>query len=344
MDAMALPAAPHSSIEARLLPQIIEAYLRTIEETGAVKRQTAVSYRQQLKPWLAFWDSCAQIHNYTLSRAILAQALHWIETEYRTQRFDRPLSAMGVYDCFNRLKQVFHWAYRNNATGTIDVAEWCPPLKQPDTPQYFPRPEEIEALLAAPTGIERLRDVACMAFMLSTAARRLETALALVENIEFQTAITNLMVGDDHRGWIHLRHVKGDMTGRGEGRAVVFCSKAGLLLKCYLRAANITEGPIFRITDSGIGLMIRRHTEACGLARISPHALRRMFADTFDEVHGDNGRRVLKKQLGHGLKGDITDRYIRRNLRRTAKQIMEMHVSPLDSIELDWETFPVHIT
>ena len=218
-------------------------------------------------------------------------------------------------------------------------------MRQPELDLYFPDLKEIERLLAAPAGETRLRDLACMAFLLSTAARRVEAALAVVENLEFNTSPTNIAVGADHCGSCWLRHTKGDAAGEGPGRDVVFCSTAGLLLKCYLRSAGRTEGRIFDLTDSGIGQMIEKHAETAGLPRLSPHAFRRLFSDHWDEVHGDALRTVLKKQLGHSLKGsDVTEKhYISRNRRRIVREIMRYHVSPLDAIQIDWSRLPVHI-
>jgi integrase len=342
-EAISLPART-AAIDATLLPNIIELYLTTRLAEGVIAAGTANTYRVQLNPWFAFWSQCRDIHQDTLSPEVLKTAHEWIRSTYRNQK-GRQASPMSVYDCFIRLKQVFGWAYQANCTGNVNLVGWCPSIKQPDIDLYFPDLAEVQRMLAAPSGETRLRDVACMAFLLSTAARRFETALAAVDNLEFNTPLTNLAVGGDHRGSVWLRFTKGDAAGEGPGRDVVFCSTAGLLLKAYLRSCNRTSGRIFDLTDSGIGQMIEKHAEAVGLPRLSPHAFRRLFSDHWDETHGDALRTVLKKQLGHSLRGgDVTEKhYITRNRRRIVREIMKYHVSPLDSIQLDWAQFPVHV-
>lgn len=334
----------HQAIDATLLPQIIELYISTKLADGAIGKGTAVTYRVQLNPWFAFWAQCGDIHRNTLSPEVLKLALEWIRTGYRNQQGRSP-APMSVYDCFARLKQAFAWAFQNNCTGNVNLVNWCPPVRQPEIDLYFPDLREIERLLAAPTGETRLRDVTCMAFLLSTAARRFETALATVENLEFNTPLTSIEAGGNHTGSCWLRHTKGDAAGEGPGRDVVFCSTAGLLLKCYLRSTGRTTGRIFDLTDSGIGQMIEKHAESVGLPRISPHAFRRLFSDHWDEIHGDALRTVLKKQLGHSLKGgDVTEKhYISRNRRRIVREITRYHVSPLGAIQIDWTQYPVHI-
>lgn len=334
----------HQRIDAQLLPKIIELYISTKLADGAIGKGTATTYRVQLNPWFAFWDQCEDTHQHSLSPEIMKIALDWVRTTYRNQH-GRPPAPTSVYDCFSRLKQAFAWAFENNCTGNVNLVSWVPPIRQPEVNLYFPDLSEIERMLTAPTGEMRLRDVACMAFLLSTAARRFEAAKAIVENLDFNTQLTNIELGGDHRGACWLRYTKGDAEGHGPGRDVVFCSTAGLLLKCYLRSTGRTSGPIFDLTDSGIGQMIEKHAEAVGLPRLSPHAFRRLFSDHWDEVHGDALRTVLKKQLGHSLKNsDVTEKhYISRNRKRIVREILKYHVSPLDAAKIDWSRFPVHI-
>ncbi len=160
----------------------------------------------------------------------MCAALNWVRTDYRT-RLGKPLSQTSIYDCFLRLRQVLQWAFTANCTGSVNLADWVPRI-EPGTPdQFFPDIDQLAQLLATPTGPYRLRDVACLAFLVSTGARRFEAALAAIEDVEFITPITDLAVGSDHRGWVWLRKVKGDADGKNGGRDVVFCSVAGLLLK-----------------------------------------------------------------------------------------------------------------
>lgn len=204
---------------------------------------------------------------------------------------------------------------------------------------------ELSLMLAQPAGEHRLRDTAVIAFLVSTGARRFETANAQIDLMTFATPLTDIALGNNHTGWVWLRRVKGDRDGAGAGRPVAFCTIAGLLLKIYLRSVGRTSGTIFDMSDNAIGLMVDRHANAAGVPLISPHGFRRMLADYWDETHGLSGRAALKRQLGHtSTVGDVTERhYISRNHRRIARELQKWHTSPLAELTLDWTQYPVHI-
>lgn len=332
------------ALDAALLPDIIELYISTKARDGAITPKTEHNYRNQLNPWFAFWEECPDVHHGQLSPAILRAALDWMRTDYRT-RLDRPPAANSVAHCWTRLKQVFLWAFTANCTGTVNLCDWCPQVDHVEPNVHFPDLAEMTLLFAQPAGETRLRDIAAMAYMLSTGARRFEVAQARAELTTFVTPVTNLAASDDHAGWTHLQRVKGDAEGHGAGRVVCFDTVCGLLLKCYLRSVNRTDGPLFGMSDTGIGQMIDRHAHAAGVGEVSPHGFRRMLSDYWDEVHGMNGRYALKKQLGHNLDGgDVTERhYISRNPKRVARELAKWHVSPLRELTWNWTDFPVHL-
>ncbi len=342
-SAMTLPERT-TSIDARLLPDIIEMYLTAKQADGVITDKTAHNYRNQLNPWVTFWQECPDVHEHRLSSAILHKALVWMRTDYRT-RLERAPAANSVAHCWTRLKQVFLWAFTSNCTGTINLCDWCPYVGHVEPDVHFPDLIEMTKLFAQPSGETRLRDIAAMAYMLSTGARRFEVAQARTELTTFATPRSNVLAGADHSGWTHLYQVKGDATGQGAGRVVCFDTIAGLLLKCYLRSVNRTSGILFGMTDTGIGQMIDRHAHAAGVGEVSPHGLRRMLSDYWDETHGMSGRHALKKQLGHNLDGgDVTERhYISRNPKRVARELAKWHVSPLREMTWNWNDFPVHM-
>lgn len=267
-----------------------------------------------------------------------------MRSDYRNAR-ERTPHETSIAHCWTRLRQVFNWAYTNNCTGNVNLSEWCPDAPEVLPTVHFPTVAELAAILAQPTGAQRLRDVTAIAFLVSTGARRYEAAHAKAEAIQWNTPPTDLAVGGEHGGWLLLREVKGDREGRGGGRPVCFCSVCGLLLKCYLRSVDRAEGPIFGMSDTAICQMVDKHAHAAGVPLVSPHGFRRMLADHWDEVHGLSGRAALKKQLGHAAAAsDVTERhYISRNQRRIAREIGRWHVSPLSLIPLDWTRFPVHM-
>lgn len=344
LDRISLPNAVEST-DATLLPQIINLYFEDKIERGKVSQSTITNYRTYLRPWNVFWEKRSDLHQHRISREIFMIAVNWVRHEYVCSR-NRQIDENSVVQCFLRLRQILKWAYEVGCTSNVNLADWCPLLKPVPVKSLFPTTEELQEIFSSPAGESRLRDLALMAFLLSTGARRMEVANAQVELLNFQTAITNLSLGDDHRGYCELRQVKGDANGEGrKPRVVVFCSDAGLLLKAYLRSVNRNEGRIFDMTDSAIGQIVYKHAERAGIQRMSPHAFRRCFADYWDEHLGIGGREALKKQLGHTVAAsDVTERhYISRNLRRVAREILKFHVSPLAEIGLPWTSLPVHI-
>lgn len=338
--AMTLPRR-HESVDCALLPELLEMYLAAKRRDGSITARTEASYREHLAPFLA-WFAAAP--DSSLSPERLAAFVAWMRTDYRT-RYGHAPAANTTAHCVVRLKGLFNWCYRQNCTGGVNLADWLPVARKVASRLYFPDALEMQRLFDAVAGLERLRCWALFGFLLSTGARLYEAAHAEAQHVTFNTPATNLRQGDDHRGSIWLRKVKFDADGVGAGRQVVFCTDAGLLLKVWLRAAGRQPAEtIFDLSDSGISQMVRRHAKAAGLPELSPHAFRRMFADNWDATHGMAARTILKRQLGHSLKGDVTqDSYISANHRRVTAEIMRWHVSPLASIAIRWDLLPVHL-
>lgn len=340
MHAMTLPKR-HESVDCALLPELLEMYLADKRRDNAISARTEESYRGHLAPFLQWFDGRA---DKSLSPDAFAEFIRWMRTDYRT-RYDTVPAANTVAHAVVRLKGLFNWCYKQNCTGGVNLADWLPHMRKVSSRQFFPNAGEMQRMFDAVAGVDRLRDWALFALLLSTGARRYEVAHAIVEHVTFNTPITQLRVGDDHRGSLWLRKVKFDAEGIGAGREVVFCADAGLLLKVWLRSADrAQEDTIFGLTDSGMSQVVKRAAASAGLPEISPHAFRRMFADHWDETHGMAARTVLKRQLGHSLKGDVTqDSYISHNQRRVTAEIMKWHVSPLAQMTMRWGKVPVHM-
>ena len=340
MNAMTLPRR-HEAVDCAVLPDLLELYLAAKRQDNAISARTEDSYRRHLAPFLVWFGARA---DKALSPETLTEFVAWMRAEHRTRYGAHP-AANTTAHAVVRLKGFFNWCYKQNCTGGVNLADWLPQARKVSSRLYFPDAAEMQRLFDAVRGLDRLRDLALFALLLSTGARRYEIAHAVVEHVQFNTPITNLRVGDDHRGYIWLRKVKFDAEGLGAGREVVFCADAGLLLKVWLRAAERQPSDtIFGLTDSGMSQVVRRVGKAAGLPEISPHAFRRMFADHWDATHGMAARTILKRQLGHSLKGDVTqDSYISRNQRRATQEIMKWHVSPLAQIAIRWESLPVHM-
>lgn len=343
MNALSLPALP-DEVDASTLPALIELYLVSKLESGAITVRTEHNYRNQLNPWTFFWETQQDTHHNRLSPAILRKALAWMTTSYQT-RLDRKAANTSIAHCWTRLKQVFNWAFAAGCTGGVNLSDWCPKVVREMPHTHYTSLDELRAILATIEGATRLRDTAALLFLAATGARRYEAAQALTEDINWNTPTTNLQVGADHRGWLWLAKVKGDRDGlKGKGRVVCFDATTGLILKAHLRSCGRTEGPIFDMSDTGLGQAIDRYAHTAGCEHVSPHAFRRMFADYWDSVNGDAGFIALKKIMGHGFYGDVTrGHYIRANVKRTAKQLMAVYVSPVDQLIIDWTAYPVHI-
>ena len=343
VSAIQFPTA-RASIDARLLPDIIELYLTTKRRDGVIAARTEKAYRHHLAPWIAYWSEHAAAHDHMLAPAVFNAALLWMQTTYRNRRKRSP-QHNSIAHCWTVLRQALTWAYQQNCTGNVNLADWCPAVAYVDPNVHFPTADELARIMAQPAGEHRLRDVAVIAFLVSTGARRFEAAHASIATLTFAVPLTNVAVGDNHGGWLILKKVKGDKEGKGIGRPVAFCPVAGLLLKVYLRSVGRMDGTLFDMSDNAIGQMIDRHAHAAGVPLVSPHGFRRMLADYWDEVHGLSGRAALKRQLGHSAAvSDVTERhYISKNQKRVAREILRWHVSPLAEISLDWTLFPVHI-
>lgn len=338
------PAA-HNEIDAALLDELMDLYLTRQFADGIITETTHRIYIIQLRPFREYWRTQADEHRHKLSRAVLHRALEWIRAEYIGPK-GHSLAYTTIEDCFVRLKGFFGWMYSQNCTGATNLASWCPDIKHIEPEQYYPTLAETQRLLDAPVGKDRIRDVALMAFLIATGARRNEASLARAGDVEFLTPLSDIALGHDHRGTSLLRITKGDREGVTGGRTVVFCTTAGLLLKVWLRSGDRSgDDTIFGITDVAIGQMIQRHTTTIGVPEISPHAFRRLFSDFWYE-HQPELEKLRKQQLGHSIAGgDVTMRSYtnHRNKRRTVQQLLERHVSPLAQMRIDWDRFPVQM-
>lgn len=335
--------------------ELIEDYFDA-KKSGSrpITKRTEVTYRDHLRPFAEYWPNHVEDHNHVISRATLDDFDKWLRTEYKNSRGGSP-AENTISHCLIVLKQIFEWLYQSDCTDGVAIQKWVPAasLVQPDV--YYPDTEALQKLIdtiAQSDTLYRLRDMAAVTFALSTGARASEIAFALPKNVTFvDTQIDDLRLSQQHRGYIYLERVKGDMDGRkNKGRYVVFDSKAGLLLKCWLK--NYTpapDQPIFRMQHGhGFYAMIARYIKLMGdeageAGALNVQSLRRAFSDNWDEELGMEKRVPLKQQMGHSMKGDVTqEHYINpKNKKRMAKQLLEVHVSPLSKLSIDWTRFPV---
>lgn len=326
------------TIRAEVLPDLFELYLEERIREGEIAESTVQSYRVQIAPFMAWF---AQRPDKTLDPYILGEYTRWLRHDFRTTKGEKP--APNTYKhSLDRLRSLLLWCFKRNCI-PVNMSDWLPRPRSFSKQAYFPEIDELQRLFDSITGIARIRNWALLALLISTGARIYEVSQATTGDLHFQTPMEDLRLSSDHSGTLHLRKTKFDSEGRGEGRIVVFCSKAGLLLKTWLRCNdNRPDQPIFGLLHDGMMSAIRSTAESAGLEDFSPHAMRRAFADYWDATHGIDGRTILKRQLGHSTKGDVTEaHYIRTNHRRIAASIARWHVSPLQEIHIDWKTLPV---
>jgi len=347
MSDLSIKIVPARVVDAQEMDALMDAFMADrVKETH---KATAAGYRREIEPFRRWWRESSAIHNHKLAQEIFDVFIHWCEHNYRNSHGDKA-SSYTLHKITVRVRHMLTWAHQMGYVPT-NITELCPLYHYRDAVKYYPKPQELAAIIKAPTGKERVRDTAFLAFSLSTGARRNEIVNAKIENLTFATPLSNLQVGADHSGHIHPRVVKGDPEGAGKGRDSVFCSKTGILLKAWIRSIGATRGSIFGLGYVGIQNVIRNVAISCKLTDVHQHAFRSAFIDHWAFKHAHAGMMAslaLKLQVGHVIdKGEFgaTSFYINTsNPWRNLELIKQFHCSPLDDIEIDWARYPVHVS
>lgn len=346
MSDLAIRVAPDRTVAAREMETLIDAFIA--DKTNDNHKKTMEGYVREVAPFRRWWREFSHIHDFVLSAETFKAFIHWCENDYRNA-YGEPASTYTLHKITVRVRHILTWAHEKGYV-SASITELCPLYHHRDTVKYYPGQEELAALVNAPAGKERVRDMAFLAFSLSTGARRNEIVNAKVQDVVFNTPLENITVGDDHGGHVHLRIVKGDSEGVGKGRDSVFCSKTGLLLKIWIRSIGEMHGNIFGLGYVGIQNIIRNIAVSCNIPDIHQHAFRSAFIDHWSFKHANTGYMAaiaLKLQVGHAIdKGEFgaTGYYINtNNPRRNLELIKQFHCSPLDLIDVDWFRLPVQI-
>ncbi|WP_374517148.1 site-specific integrase [Undibacterium squillarum] len=158
------------------------------------------------------------------------------------------------------------------------------------------------------------RDMALLCLGFSGGFRRSELAALKAEDLQWEKRGVVIL----------LPRSKTDQTGEGLQKAIPYTNEASCaatLLKRWLAAADITQGPVFRainqwgqlsanaMTGHGINLVIKKHLQdvAGPSQAISSHSLRRGMAT--EAYHAGASFRAIKRQ--GGWRSDTTvHRYI----------------------------------
>lgn len=267
---MTLPRPPEP-IDATLLPELVDLYMQ-YDRTRRVQPSTVANNRYALRLFLRWLD--AQPHK-LLDAAALSHYLVWLDGDYHTAAGRRLRPSNLAYYCA-RLRRFFSWCHSQGCTSGIDLAALLPVVDKIKPSTYFPTLNNLQKMFDAALLREmprlRLRDTALLATLLATGARRSEIASA-------QRIDTHW---DEAGGYLHLRKVKGNMSGDGPGRQVVFDGSTARLLRMWIDASN--GATLFETHQTNVYEIVRTHAIAAGVPRISPHALRRAFADYWEII------------------------------------------------------------
>lgn len=327
-------------VDAAALPQLVDDFL--VAKAKQISERSAVGYRLDLAPFLAWWN---QRQNHILTDDSFTEMTGWIAAHYRNG-FGQPATATTIWRTTKRVRQLLTWAHTKGYI-PVSLTDMCPLYPADEKEKYWPDTDDLTAMLAACSGDSRLRDSALILFAAATGARRFEIAAVDVSWLRFDTPMTQLYAGGVHSGFVHLQTVKRDTQGIMRPRWSMFDSSTGLMLKAYIRAANVT-GSLFGLTDNGIQLLVRRIGRVARLPRIHPHAFRHCLIDHWREENASAGVMAdlaLKMHVGHALpKSDVTTRYQNwSNWQRNMERIRQFYRSPVERIEIDWSLYPVHL-
>lgn len=329
-------------VEATNLPVIIEMYIE--DRRSKISPKAHKNYRIHLRRFSQWWDECAETHQNQLSQTTINNLVEWLENEY-IGATGEPATPYNIAHTLVMLRRVLRWSFQ---VGSInqDVSEMIPIYDARKKPKYWPKAPELERMIATCTGVNRVRNMALWAFMISTGARRAEIAHAQIGNLTFNTPLTDLRIDGDHMGVIWFRVVKGDASGSGQGRRSVFCSKTGLLLKLWLMFSGRTEGTIFNLYEAGIRKVVNTCAKEAGIERMHPHACRSAFMSYWvrqNAKHGNFADIALRFQVGHApVGGDAQTHYLSEDPAWRLDLIREFYCTPMDDIAIDWSRLPVH--
>lgn len=327
-----------TELEAPNLETLWVEYLQDCIDRGLSKK-TVMMYELQGAPLVEWWLQYGHTHQWKLSQAAFREFDAWMGAEYINKQGNKP-SYYIKHKASVVINQFVVWL-RSEGCIDFDIQHWIVKHEAQPVHAYWPTLDDLQRMFdAVPQDRDRLRNTALFAFFLSTGCRRQEAANLMIENVHFQTPLSDISLGSDHSG-----HALLEITKTKKPRTVWFCSKAGLLVKAWLRSTGHSSGLVFRLGDAGIRFAMLKATDVAGVSEVTPHGLRRAWCDWFMVKHAQDAMAmtVAKLQLGHSNGRDVTsNHYINlRNKSRVIEWLQRYHTSPLEEIEFDWSKFPV---
>lgn len=286
MTIMAPPATQPNS-----LASATSDYLSHLTVERGLATNTVLSYRRDLKRYVAFL-ACRQIVDpESIGEADVTAFLGWLRTG------DENHGSMGASSAARTLVAArgFHKFLLREGLTAVDVSQ---AVKPPTPPKRLPKAlplSDIEALLEAAggagTALSR-RDRALLELLYGTGARISEAVGLDVDDIDFESGSVLLRgkgskqrivpLGSYARDTLRLYLDQGraDLSKSGSGAAVFLNSRGG------------------RLSRQGAWTVLQKKAEGAGLsARVSPHTLRHSFATHL--LDGGADVRVVQDLLGH---------------------------------------------
>lgn len=265
----------------------IAMFLEHIEAELGYSANTLSAYRNDLRQFATYMEHSEPDEPWpTVGKdALVRFVLHLKEREYSPATVARKTAAAKSFFHF----LVSEGLVRDDPTATLDA---------PRVRKRLPRtlaPDEIERLLAAPTGEEGakgLRDAALLEVLYATGMRVTELVSLDVEDVNLASGTVRCF-------------------GKGaKERVIPMHPRAVDALEAYLDRGRVAylrdpqQRALFlnprgtRLTRQGLWLIIKDYVEKAGVeADVTPHTLRHSFATHL--LDGGAGLREVQKLLGH---------------------------------------------
>lgn len=321
------------AVNAAALVVVLDLFLAERDRRDLDPR-TVENYRHQIQPFRDWWEARGDP---VLSEEALAEFWAWLSSDWVTATGNPPAPST-LHTTARRVRQFLRWLHRTGRL-PVDVSDWMPIPPAVDSPQRFLAQDVLQAVLdAIPAGPLRFRDFATVALLAETGARRFEVAELLAENVHVDPDLAG--------GWAELVKVKGDATGRrGKSRRVAFGPATARAIHFYrlhqaLVGVDWEEDPrLLQMSNTAIRLRVAKWAARAELP-LGAHDFRRTFADYWLDHCPDRAHAMLllKLQLGHALRDDVTVAYYidTRNRDKVIRKLRDNYVSPLADLDLPW--------
>ncbi len=309
------PTAAADTVAASVLTSLIPTYLEDSVAHG-IAPSTRDIYWRQLAPFVVWWNENGPAHDWQLSYELLRQYPRWLFEEHE-------FAAATVETYAQRVRQLMKWLYKSGRL-PIDISQWIPRGATGKPRTRILTPDEISRLFGAIAGGYRVRNLALLAFLLETGARRIEAANVRWQDLEFP---------ERWRGYAYLPRVKGYML-TDKTRTVAFGTVTGKLVQLHRVLQEPSDDPrVFRVSNVGIKQVVVKLAAKTQID-FSAHDLRRTFATHWmrhcEAVNPSLAEQLLDLQLGHSNPSITRQHYVV----LSHVDVLQHYVSPLDGLTI----------